>query len=148
MQSTGNNFKIFDNVEPNPSMNTVENIISQFKNEKFSTVIGLGGGSSLDVAKFVGFKLKKRKIMIPTTFGSGSEVTKISVLTINGKTVIIIINLIKWEVATWLRSDFSSSAKIIKGPKAPGAAENIEVFFSYLEKICRYLDTIKTLTII
>ena len=81
----GNNFKIFDNVEPNPSMNTVENIISQFKNEKFSTVIGLGGGSSLDVAKFVGFKLKKRKIMIPTTFGSGSEVTKISVLTINGK---------------------------------------------------------------
>ena len=81
----GNNFKIFDNVEPNPSMNTVENIISQFKNEKFSTVIGLGGGSSLDVAKFVGLKLKKRKIMIPTTFGSGSEVTKISVLTINGK---------------------------------------------------------------
>ena len=81
----GNDFKIFDDVEPNPSMNTVEKIISLFKNENFSTIIGLGGGSSLDVAKFVGFKLKKRKIMIPTTFGSGSEVTKISVLTINGK---------------------------------------------------------------
>ena len=47
-----------------------------------------------------------------------------------GKIVIIMINLIKCEVATWLKSDFSSSAKIIKGPKAPGAAEKIEVFLS------------------
>ena len=47
--------------------------------------------------------------------------------------MIIIINLIRCEVATWLKSVFSSSAKIINGPKAPGAAENIEVFFSYLK---------------
>ena len=33
----------------------------------------------------MGYKLKKRKILIPTTFGSGSEVTRISVLTVNGK---------------------------------------------------------------
>ena len=59
--------------------------ISEFKNENFSTVIGLGGGSSLDVAKYVGYKLEKKKIMIPTTFGSGSEVTKISVLNVDGK---------------------------------------------------------------
>ena len=81
----GNNFKIFDNVEPNPSMNTVEDIISQFKNENFSSIIGLGGGSSLDVAKFAAFKMGKKKIMIPTTFGSGSEVTRISVLNVDGK---------------------------------------------------------------
>jgi succinate semialdehyde reductase len=37
------------------------------------------------VAKFVGYKMKKIKIMIPTTFGSGSEVTRIAVLKINGK---------------------------------------------------------------
>ena len=49
------------------------------------SIIGLGGGSSLDVAKFVASKLKKNKIMIPTTFGSGSEVTRISVLKVNGK---------------------------------------------------------------
>ena len=42
-------------------------------------------------------------------------------------TVIIIINLIKCDVATCDKSDFSCSASIINGPNAPGAAEKIEV---------------------
>ena len=37
------------------------------------------------MAKFIAFKLKKSKILIPTTFGSGSEVTRISVLKVNGR---------------------------------------------------------------
>jgi len=76
---------LFENVEPNPSMETVEKIISEFNSFNFSHVIGLGGGSAMDVAKYVGYKMRKKKIMIPTTFGSGSEVTRISVLKINGK---------------------------------------------------------------
>ena len=79
------NYHIFDSVESNPSIKTAEKIISDFKNLTFSYVIGLGGGSSLDVAKFVAHKIKTRKILIPTTFGSGSEVTRISVLKVNGK---------------------------------------------------------------
>jgi len=37
------------------------------------------------VAKFAAFKMGKKKIMIPTTFGSGSEVTRISVLNVDRK---------------------------------------------------------------
>ena len=79
-----NDYHIFDKVEPNPSIEITENIISEFEKSKFSSIIGLGGGSSMDVAKFVANKMKKFKILIPTTFGSGSEVTRISVLNVNG----------------------------------------------------------------
>ena len=80
-----NDCYVFDKVESNPSIETAESIISEFRNSNFSSIIGLGGGSSMDVAKFVANKLKKFKILIPTTFGSGSEVTRISVLKVNGK---------------------------------------------------------------
>ena len=79
------NHLLFDNVEPNPSIETTKKIIDEFSKSDISSVIGLGGGSSLDVAKYVAHKLKKSKIMIPTTFGSGSEVTRISVLKVDGK---------------------------------------------------------------
>jgi succinate semialdehyde reductase len=79
------NCYIFDKIKPNPSGEIIDEIISDFRNSNFSNIIGIGGGSSLDVAKFVAFKLKKFKILIPTTFGSGSEVTRIAVLKVNGK---------------------------------------------------------------
>ena len=56
-----NDFHIFDKVEPNPSIETAEEIVSEFRNSDFSSIIGLGGGSSMDVAKFVANKLKKIK---------------------------------------------------------------------------------------
>ena len=79
------NYHLFDKVEPNPSIETTSKIIDQFSKVEITDIVGIGGGSSLDVAKYVAYKLKKRKILIPTTFGSGSEVTKIAVLKVNGK---------------------------------------------------------------
>lgn len=78
-------FPVFSSVEPNPSMETVNDIISKFSDYKFSYIIGIGGGSVLDVAKFCAHKMNKLKILIPTTFGSGSEITRISVLKVDGK---------------------------------------------------------------
>ena len=79
------NYCIFDKVEPNPSIDITTDIINEFHSTNFSNIIGIGGGSCLDVAKFVAYKLDKKKILIPTTFGSGSDVTRISVLKVNGK---------------------------------------------------------------
>ena len=76
---------IYDNVESNPSIETTVQIISEFSDSNFSNIIGIGGGSVLDVAKFVSYKMKKVKIMVPTTFGSGSEVTGIAVFKVDGK---------------------------------------------------------------
>jgi len=80
-----NDHYVFDQVESNPSLEITQQIQSQFQNSDIFHVIGLGGGSAMDVAKFVAFKMNKNKIMIPTTFGSGSEVTRISVLKVKGK---------------------------------------------------------------
>ena len=79
------NYYIFDQVKPNPSIDITVSIINEFRKTNFSTIIGIGGGSCLDVAKFVAAKLNKKKILIPTTFGSGSDVTRISVLKVDGK---------------------------------------------------------------
>ena len=38
---------VFDKVKPNPDIEITENIISEFEKSKFSSIIGLGGGSSM-----------------------------------------------------------------------------------------------------
>lgn len=100
---------IFSDVEPNPSTDTVYNGVDRMKRFKPDTIIALGGGSAMDAAKFMwllyehpetsffGSKqkyldIRKRTyrvpvpskatyIGIPTTSGTGSEVTPYAVIT-------------------------------------------------------------------
>ena len=60
-------------------------LISAFKDEKPSVLIGLGGGSSMDVVKYAADDFGVGKILIPTTFGTGAEMTTYSVLKFEGK---------------------------------------------------------------
>jgi alcohol dehydrogenase class IV len=46
-------YAIYDQVEPEPPTQCVEMATKQFKSEGFDLVIGIGGGSCLDVAKGV-----------------------------------------------------------------------------------------------
>jgi len=126
----------FDMVESNPSMDTVEKIISEFNDKKFNTIIGIGGGSSLDVAKYCAYKLNKFKIMIPTTFGSGSEVTRISVLKIKGKKKSFHDDKIFADIAI-IDPIFieSSNENIIKNSAIDACAQCTEAYDSKLSNI-------------
>ncbi|WP_145360445.1 bifunctional acetaldehyde-CoA/alcohol dehydrogenase [Staphylococcus epidermidis] len=101
--------KVFNEVEPNPSTHTVYKGLDMFINFQPDTIIALGGGSAMDAAKaiwmffehpetsFFGakqkfldirkrtYKITKPKnakfICIPTTSGTGSEVTPFAVIT-------------------------------------------------------------------
>ena len=126
----------FDMVESNFSMDTVEKIISEFNDKKFNTIIGIGGGSSLDVAKYCAYKLNKFKIMIPTTFGSGSEVTRISVLKIKGKKKSFHDDKIFADIAI-IDPIFieSSNENIIKNSAIDACAQCTEAYDSKLSNI-------------
>ncbi|MCE2497667.1 MAG: iron-containing alcohol dehydrogenase [Nitrosopumilaceae archaeon] len=78
-------FMLYDKVTPEPSIDDVNAVISQFKDRDPSVLIGLGGGSSMDVVKYAAPEMKKEKILIPTTFGTGAEMTTYCVLKFEGK---------------------------------------------------------------
>ncbi|MDI9643240.1 MAG: iron-containing alcohol dehydrogenase [Archaeoglobaceae archaeon] len=100
---TANKVEIFSEVEPEPSMETAFKCTKLARELQPSLIVAVGGGSVLDVAKAVrilmeldvdplvinpftdlyelGFKKKAKLIAIPTTSGTGADVTWASVLT-------------------------------------------------------------------
>ncbi|AFK52386.1 iron-containing alcohol dehydrogenase [Tistrella mobilis] len=90
---------IFDRVVADPPAEVVETAAAEARDAGVDGVVGLGGGSSMDVAKLVAFLVatpvaldtiygvgnaKGRRlplVQIPTTAGTGSEVTPISIVT-------------------------------------------------------------------
>jgi len=78
-------YMLFDKVTPEPSIDDVNALVSEFKNKKPSALIGLGGGSSMDVVKYSSKDFGVKKILIPTTFGTGAEMTTYCVLKFEGK---------------------------------------------------------------
>jgi len=90
----------FDDVEPNPRAVTVDRLADWGREEGVSLVLGLGGGSVLDAAKAAAMVIANGGsaadyegrdrftekplpfLAVPTTCGTGSEVTWVSVLTV------------------------------------------------------------------
>jgi alcohol dehydrogenase class IV len=92
-------FEIFDQVRPDPDIESVDFCLKLINSSRANLIVGLGGGSALDVAKmaaalqvtggkvadYVGVDRLPEKglptILLPTTSGTGSEVSPIAVLT-------------------------------------------------------------------
>lgn len=94
-------FVKFDQFTPNPLYEDVCKGVELFNAEQCDTILAVGGGSSMDVAKCIKLYCKMSKdklfleqeykdtgiklIAIPTTAGTGSESTRYAVIYYNGK---------------------------------------------------------------
>lgn len=94
----GVGISVFEGIEPEPSWDSVESCVDFCKKENCDFIVGLGGGSVVDAAKAVAGLSNKDNVLdykngktldypglpfiaIPTTSGTGAEVTPNAVLT-------------------------------------------------------------------
>ena len=104
IEKAGISVFLYSDVEADPPESLVLASVEVAKSEKIDGVVGLGGGSSMDVAKFIAVLATSEQplaemygignirggrlplIQVPTTAGTGSEVTPTSIITTGATT--------------------------------------------------------------
>ncbi|MEM4763264.1 MAG: iron-containing alcohol dehydrogenase [Desulfurococcaceae archaeon] len=102
LREAGVEYLEYNNVTPNPSTNIVDEIVELGQSQGVDTIIGIGGGSVIDTSKaasvLIGTGIKARELVlgrkpsnrglkliaVNLTHGTGTEVDRFAVLTIQG----------------------------------------------------------------
>ncbi|MBP2643131.1 MAG: adhB 2 [Firmicutes bacterium] len=102
LSETGIKSAVFTEVRPDPDVKVIAEGMKRYLENHADTIVALGGGSVIDAAKGILYSLWQFKkaageefkkplfIAIPSTSGTGSEVTNFSVITAEGEKVCIV----------------------------------------------------------
>lgn len=152
LTGTDLDFRVFDGVEPNPREENIREGVRRFQQE-CDFLIAVGGGSVLDAAKAIrlaathegplaryddlqGGAARIRPEMprlaaLPTTAGTGSEVGRSAVVTIDGrKTVLFSPHLLPTLALCDPRLTLDLPAKMTAGTGADALTHNLEAYFA------------------
>ena len=148
------NIIIFDNVSPNPTIEQIDQLKEKFGNKKIDKILAIGGGSVLDTGKILSLILLKKNnrnilhkifrknkkiildnnipvIAIPTTSGSGAEITPFATV---------------WDKFTKQKYSLDSQklypSQIILDPKLTTTLSKANTLFTVLDAISHSLESL------
>ncbi len=181
LTAAGFEVEVFDEIEPNPRAATVERLATRLRKSRAEVVIGLGGGSVLDAAKAaamlatnvgscVAYEGRNRFaerplpfIAVPTTCGTGSEVTWVSVVSVPERRAKISVkgdgmfprhalvdadllitlppHLVAWTALDALTHALEATTGALANPASDALAErSIELVFRFLRRAARDIE--------
>jgi len=148
--------EVFDKVEADPPESVVLAAVEQAKSMQAELIIGFGGGSSMDVAKLVALLAHPNcaqtlqdiygvgnargqrlpLIQVPTTAGTGSEVTQIAIITTGATTKMGVVSPILLPDLALLDADLTLGlpAHVTAATGIDAMVHAIEAYTSKLKK--------------
>ena len=150
LASAGIAATLFSEVQPEPVVENVEAALSLYKANACQAIVGFGGGSAIDVAKAaamlvtnpgsfqdyagIGKVVNKSApfIAVPTTAGTGSEVSMFSIMVVGGNKMGVVDHLTMPDVA------LVDPLLSLSVPRKAKAATGLDAFCHHLES---YLST-------
>lgn len=155
-ETTATPYLIFSDVQADPPEHIVLQAVDFAKSHNVDAVLGFGGGSSLDVAKIIAILADPKQtqhiehiygvgnaksprlplILVPTTAGTGSEVTPISIVTTGETTKTGIVSPILYADVAILDANFTKDlpAHITAATGIDAMVHAIEAYTSKIKK--------------